>query len=177
MAPPSKLTISTSSLQRLVKEEASYHKELSQQQARITKLEQPSEDENAEYQLKQEVSSIFFPPNSPIMIIPSPNLITSKSNSLTNPLSLTPLNPSPKSRLSNVPSFRNQQCRITTNNYQIKETSPRRNKSRPPKHEKENSRRPRETRRTARSNRIRCSRDRSDKGKGGHCQCQGGCEG
>jgi hypothetical protein len=60
MAPPSKLTISTSSLQRLVKEEASYHKELSQQQARIKKLEEPSEDENAEYQLKQEVRTPFI---------------------------------------------------------------------------------------------------------------------
>ncbi|RDI81492.1 hypothetical protein Vi05172_g8666 [Venturia inaequalis] len=58
MAPPSKLTISTSSLQRLVKEEASYHKELTQQQARIAKLEQPSEDENAEYQLKQEKQAL-----------------------------------------------------------------------------------------------------------------------
>jgi len=59
MPPPSKLTISTSSLHRLVKEEASYHKELSQQQARIKKLEEPSEDENAEYQLKQEVRNHF----------------------------------------------------------------------------------------------------------------------
>lgn len=39
---------------RLVKEEASYHKEMAQQEARIKKLEAPSEDENAEYQLKQE---------------------------------------------------------------------------------------------------------------------------
>lgn len=68
MAPPSKLTISTSSLQRLVKEEASYHKELAQQQARITKLEQPSEDENTEYQLKQEVSLIEPIPSSNYII-------------------------------------------------------------------------------------------------------------
>jgi len=54
MAPPSKLTIATSVLQRLVKEEASYHKEALQQEARIAKLQEPSEDENAEYQLKQE---------------------------------------------------------------------------------------------------------------------------
>ena len=55
MAPPSRLSIATSSLQRLVKEESSYHKELEQQEARIKKLEQGSEDENAEFQLKQEV--------------------------------------------------------------------------------------------------------------------------
>ncbi|QDS71628.1 hypothetical protein FKW77_007323 [Venturia effusa] len=58
MVPPSQLTISTSSLQRLVKEEASYHKELAQQQARITELEKPSEDENAEYKLKQEKQAL-----------------------------------------------------------------------------------------------------------------------
>jgi hypothetical protein len=55
MAPPSQLAIATSSLQRLVKEEASYHKELEQQQASISKLESGGGDENAEYQLKQEV--------------------------------------------------------------------------------------------------------------------------
>lgn len=56
MAPPSQLSIATSSLNRLVKEEASYHKELEQQQASIAKLEQGgSSDENAEYTLKQEV--------------------------------------------------------------------------------------------------------------------------
>jgi tubulin-specific chaperone A len=55
MAPPSKLAIATSSVKRLVKEEASYHKELAQQEARIKKLEEGSEDDNAEFQLKQEV--------------------------------------------------------------------------------------------------------------------------
>ena len=57
MAPPSKLTVAASSVLRLVKEEASYHKEMAQQEARIKKLEEGSEDENAEYQLKQEVRS------------------------------------------------------------------------------------------------------------------------
>ena len=57
MAPPSKLAVATSSVLRLVKEEASYHKEMAQQEARIKKLEEGSEDENAEYQLKQEVRS------------------------------------------------------------------------------------------------------------------------
>ena len=56
MAPPSKLSVATSAVQRLVKEEASYHKEQEQQEARIKKLQQPdSSDENAEYLLKQEV--------------------------------------------------------------------------------------------------------------------------
>lgn len=61
MPPPSPLAIATSAVQRLVKEEAMYHKELSHQQARVTKLEQdianksPNLDENAEYILKQEV--------------------------------------------------------------------------------------------------------------------------
>ncbi|OJD37069.1 tubulin-specific chaperone rbl2 [Diplodia corticola] len=54
MAPPSKLAVATSSVVRLVKEEASYHKELEQQQARIKKLEDTPGDENAEYTLKQE---------------------------------------------------------------------------------------------------------------------------
>lgn len=39
---------------RLVKEEASYHKEMEQQQARIEKAGN-STDENADYQLRQEV--------------------------------------------------------------------------------------------------------------------------
>jgi hypothetical protein len=57
MAPPSQLSIVTSSVQRLVKEEASYYKELQQQEARLEKaLAAKDEDENAEYQLKQEAS-------------------------------------------------------------------------------------------------------------------------
>jgi len=55
MPPPSQLAIATSSLNRLVKEETSYHKELEQQQASIAKLEQGGGDENAEFTLKQEV--------------------------------------------------------------------------------------------------------------------------
>ncbi|PSS16897.1 hypothetical protein M430DRAFT_42871 [Amorphotheca resinae ATCC 22711] len=68
MAPPSQLAIATSSVQRLVKEEASYHKELTQQQARLEKLlASTGEEENAEYQLKQERAAIeetkaVFPP-------------------------------------------------------------------------------------------------------------------
>ena len=61
MAPPSQLAIATGVLNRLVKEEASYHKEYEYQQSRITKLEGGSndDDENAEYTLRQEVSSLL----------------------------------------------------------------------------------------------------------------------
>ncbi|KAI9875023.1 MAG: hypothetical protein M1830_009022 [Pleopsidium flavum] len=67
MAPPSQLSIATSSVLRLVKEEASYHKELQQQEARIEKLQNETGDQNAEFQLKQERKAIeetkaVFPP-------------------------------------------------------------------------------------------------------------------
>ena len=56
MGPKSQLQIATSSLNRLVKEEKSYHDEFEQQEANIAKLEQGgSNDENAEYTLRQEV--------------------------------------------------------------------------------------------------------------------------
>jgi hypothetical protein len=55
MAPPSKLAIATGVVTRLVKEEASYHKEIQQQEARIKKAETSEGDENAEYTLRQEV--------------------------------------------------------------------------------------------------------------------------
>lgn len=59
MPPPSQLAIGTSALNRLVKEQASYHKELEQQKASIAKLEQQQggSDENAEFTLRQEVST------------------------------------------------------------------------------------------------------------------------
>ena len=57
MAPPSQLSIATSAVARLVKEERSYHKELQLQEVRVAKLEaeKTKEDEDIEYQLKQEV--------------------------------------------------------------------------------------------------------------------------
>ncbi|KAH7364787.1 tubulin binding cofactor A [Rhexocercosporidium sp. MPI-PUGE-AT-0058] len=59
MAPPTPLAIATSSLQRLVKEEVSYEKELQGQETRLEKLlATKDQDENAEYQLKQELTSI-----------------------------------------------------------------------------------------------------------------------
>jgi tubulin-specific chaperone A len=60
MPPSSKLAIAASSVKRLIKEEASYHKEVTQQEARIKKLEAGNDDENAEYQLKQEVLTIHY---------------------------------------------------------------------------------------------------------------------
>lgn len=53
---PSQVQISTSVLQRLIKEETSYHKELEQQKARISKIENGEGDDpdNYEYQMKQE---------------------------------------------------------------------------------------------------------------------------
>ncbi|KAI8938905.1 hypothetical protein NX059_004762 [Plenodomus lindquistii] len=54
MAPPSKLAIATGVVNRLVKEEASYHKEIEHQEARIKEAETTEGDENAEYTLRQE---------------------------------------------------------------------------------------------------------------------------
>lgn len=72
MPAPSKLAIATSAVSRLLKEEASYHKELAQGEERIKKLETNNEGENADFQMKQEVRvlicicpvcPIVFPPN------------------------------------------------------------------------------------------------------------------
>lgn len=66
MAPPSSLAVATSSVQRLVKEETYYHKELASQQTRVEKLEKEIKDgskdldENAEYILRQEVRYHFL---------------------------------------------------------------------------------------------------------------------
>lgn len=55
MKPPSKLAIHSSSLQRLMKEEASYHEELERQENRLEKLKKgDSDDENQEWILKQQ---------------------------------------------------------------------------------------------------------------------------
>lgn len=65
MPAPSALAIATSSVQRLVKEESYYHKELASQQVRVDKLEADVKeqkadlDENAEYMLKQEVGGLL----------------------------------------------------------------------------------------------------------------------
>ncbi|RJE26247.1 tubulin-specific chaperone Rbl2 [Aspergillus sclerotialis] len=56
MGPRSQLEIFTSSVLRLVNEEASYHRELKEQTEHVKQLEaaQGGEDENREYMLKQE---------------------------------------------------------------------------------------------------------------------------
>ena len=60
MPPPSPLDIARQSVQRLLKEEKSYQKELAQQERRVSKLEDNIQagndpDGNADYVLKQEV--------------------------------------------------------------------------------------------------------------------------
>ena len=56
MPPPSRLAIATSSVTRMLKEETSYHKEFEQQESRIKRLEEDKDgDQNAEYELRQEV--------------------------------------------------------------------------------------------------------------------------
>lgn len=62
MPPPSPLAIASGSVQRLLKEEASYHKELADQEAQVKTLEaqlragQGNEDGNGEFMVKQQVS-------------------------------------------------------------------------------------------------------------------------
>ena len=59
MPAPSRLAIATSALNRLVKEESSYHKELEQKNVKIAKLEagEGADDENADFILRQQVSN------------------------------------------------------------------------------------------------------------------------
>jgi tubulin-specific chaperone A len=67
MPAPSPLAIATGSLNRLVKEEQSYYKELEKQQTRLQKLKEGAdEDGNKEYMIKQEVR--LSPPQSPITL-------------------------------------------------------------------------------------------------------------
>ncbi|KAI5295996.1 hypothetical protein KEM52_006122 [Ascosphaera acerosa] len=62
MAPKSALAIATQSVQRLVKEEASYHRELEQQEERIKRLSaEPvadDDDGNREFLLNQEKKAL-----------------------------------------------------------------------------------------------------------------------
>lgn len=74
MPSPTPLDVATQAVQRLVKEETSYHKELSGQQARVAKTESEiaagTGDENAKYVLEQEVCSFPFS-----LLTPSPFLL------------------------------------------------------------------------------------------------------
>ena len=69
MAPPSKLAVATSSVLRLVKEEASYHKEMAQQEARIKKLEENPSAQELEIRQKLKLvrpgETSFILPDSP----------------------------------------------------------------------------------------------------------------
>lgn len=70
MPPASPLAIATSSVQRLIKEEASYHRELEQQTKRLQKLESegPGADEgNHAFLVKQEVCLLL--PKSCLLLI------------------------------------------------------------------------------------------------------------
>ncbi|TQV97216.1 tubulin-specific chaperone Rbl2 [Cordyceps javanica] len=64
MPAPSALAITTSSVQRLLKEEASYHKELSEQEKTVQGLEEnlkaasADEDGNEAFMLKQQQTAI-----------------------------------------------------------------------------------------------------------------------
>lgn len=69
MPPPSPLSIATSSINRLLKEESSYRTELANQQRRIEGLEtrtgtgtgdDAEEEGNREFSLRQEVSLLVF---------------------------------------------------------------------------------------------------------------------
>jgi hypothetical protein len=62
MAPPTVLAIKTSSVIRLVKEEAMYHKELVVEQQRLAKMSEDSETD--EYALKQQVYWSPTPPST-----------------------------------------------------------------------------------------------------------------
>ncbi len=65
MPAPSPLAITTSSVQRLLKEEASYHKELADQEKTVKALQEKfdagatDEDGNEAFMLKQHVSLFF----------------------------------------------------------------------------------------------------------------------
>jgi hypothetical protein len=80
MPPPSQLAIATSSVNRLLKEEASYHKELEQEEANIETLKKKIDsgasdnDENAPYILKQQVGlqDIIMHQNSQLTISSKP---------------------------------------------------------------------------------------------------------
>lgn len=74
MPPPSQLAIATGSVTRLLKEEASYHKELVDQEAQVKKLEESikngggDDDGNAEFMLKQNVCFVPFLLHGPLLL-------------------------------------------------------------------------------------------------------------
>lgn len=60
MPPPSQLSIATSAVNRLLKEEVTYRNELANQEKRLKQMQEAEDgDENREFNLKQEVVSII----------------------------------------------------------------------------------------------------------------------
>lgn len=56
MPPPSQLSIATSAVDRLLKEEVTYRQELANQEKRLVQMQDAKDgDENREFNLKQEV--------------------------------------------------------------------------------------------------------------------------
>lgn len=60
MPPPSALSIKTSSVSRLIKEEALYHKETATQEKVIENLEKKTGDEYDIYEIRQQVRLFPF---------------------------------------------------------------------------------------------------------------------
>lgn len=64
MPPPTQLAIAASSVSRLLKEQASYHRELADQEAEVAKQEESikkggsDDDGNAEFMLKQSKTAV-----------------------------------------------------------------------------------------------------------------------
>ena len=57
MPPPSQLSIATSAVTRLLKEETTYRRELEGQEKRLRQMQEAdNDDENRDFNLKQEVS-------------------------------------------------------------------------------------------------------------------------
>ena len=62
MPSPSQLSIATSAVNRLLKEEVTYRKELTSQEERLKKLEEsaPDDDENRQFTLDQQVRQLSY---------------------------------------------------------------------------------------------------------------------
>ena len=110
MAPPSALTIAAQSVQRLVKEETYYHKELEGQEKRISKLQEDiqnqaeSLDQNADFVLKQEVRARFL--NHLV-----PNCVPTNPNPPLSVIHSKPLRPRPKQYLGHCTIALAMRCR------------------------------------------------------------------
>lgn len=90
MPPPSQLAIATGSVSRLLKEQASYHNELADQEAQIAKQEESikagggDEDGNAAFMLKQSVCFLFLFLFSPFLLVQFPLVVPGWGGSKSN---------------------------------------------------------------------------------------------